>query len=138
MNISERTRGILAGSLITFLMTCIVHIFLWPKLTKPIPPSYKEVEINNACYINATGFKEAYEARRTLENRSHWAHLVYVDVLTVQGHAMCMFEYDGRFKLYDSSKGTIDIGPFDKENLPNLTEAVKRLSPSYYNGKWFK
>ena len=133
-------KGILAGTAFTTLMVLLLHIWFWPKLeiAKPPPPLYEQVELKNACYINATGFKEAYEAKMALEKRAHWAHLVYVDVLTIQGHAMCMFEQNNRFKLYDSARGTLDIGPFDKEHLPKIEEVVKQMSPFYFNGKWFE
>lgn len=88
------------------------------------------------CYVAASGYKDAYDAQMQLAGRKHWARLMYVDITTVEGHAICVFHYNGEWKVYDNMKGTIRLGTFDRDPTPE--DIARRIAKNYGNASWLK
>lgn len=104
--------------------------------TKNSPITYEAVKVTNSCYINASGFRDALANHRTLDNRKIWNRLMYVDQVITTGHAVCVFKYENRWKVYDSAKGTFDLGPITRDLTPQ--EIADLISDKYKNAKWYE
>ncbi len=104
---------------------------------KSEPIRFHDTVLSKGCYIAASGYKDAYEASMQLKNRAHWSSLMYVNVTKTEGHAICVFIYDGRIKAYDNLIGTVDVGDWGL-NLPTPQQIAARIDPCYSNAQWYK
>ena len=103
------------------------------KTDSPIP--YKEVRADNNCFINATGYKDAYNVKMDLEKRYKWARLIYVEIPKVTGHCITAFYYDGCWRTYDPRVGSMVISDSDK--IPEPKDFAK-IDKDYVNAAWYK
>ena len=106
------------------------------RISDDSPIRYEEITLPRSCFLNASGYKEAYEAEMIMKDRKGFARLMRVDITEVTGHAICIFEYRGRYKCYDNLQGTFDLGEFNK--VPTTEEILKKLPKNYSNGAWIK
>lgn len=125
------TSSVLAKPLITEEITAEEQ----PKIVfRTDIPSADIPVLKNGCYLAAITYKDAVTAKEQLVGRDKWARIMYVDVTEVTGHAVCVFIYDGEWRVYDSMVGTKSIGTFDKDPTP--AQIAQKLNPKYGNAKW--
>lgn len=97
---------------------------------------FEQAKLIKGCYLLASGYQEAYDAQMTMAGRKHWAKIMYVDIVTKEGHAICVFQRNGAYHVYDNLMGTTNLGKFDKPPTPQ--ELMKRYKSNYENASWLE
>ncbi len=96
---------------------------------------YTTLPLPNACYINATGYKDALAVHEQKTGDKHFARIMYVKVVKVEGHAVCVFTYDGLWHVYDVNKGTVNLGKWNE--MPTPEQVCERLDYRYLSPSWY-
>lgn len=98
--------------------------------------SYAPNIVANGCFVAAVGYKDVVEAKMQLGSNNHWVKLMHVDSvsMTVTGHAICVFHYNGIWRVYDPAKGTYTLGTY--KNDPTPQDIASSINSNYRNARW--
>jgi len=86
-----------------------------------LPPdlAIPKLRIPNACFVSSMDLKGAYVAYCTAHKYRHWAKLLLTEQLNPKNrnvrrsHVVCVFEYFGRFYVYDINRGVYALANKD-------------------------
>ena len=91
-----------------------------PDLTPP------KLDIPNSCFLSSVNLRGAYIAYCTAHKYHYWAKLLLMEQISKSdptlklAHVVCVFEYFGRFYVYDINHGVYML---TKKNIRNASAA---------------
>lgn len=89
---------------------------------------FQKINSVNACLPNAISFEDSYKVNEGM-SKKHWSRLFSVEHMINfkrEGHAYCIFDYNGTIWIYDSISGSrkTNISQEDKENPDVILDAL--------------
>ena len=68
------------------------------------PVKYTTRNIPNGCHVNATAFRDAYQAQQMLKS-DRWARILIIQS-NASAHAVCVYQCEGSLWVYDNATGS--------------------------------
>ena len=104
------------------LLWCVISQSYFPDSTGPLPPMRQadklppdfhvpKLAIPNSCFMSSMNLRGAYVAYCTARKYRYWAKLLLMEQISKSdpgvklAHVVCVFEYFGRFYVYDVNHG---------------------------------
>lgn len=88
------------------------------------PFEHTRVIAMNACLVDSVTLSSVINAHQSLFNARVWSKVVAFTITTkegkIYGHALCFFEYKGKFFIYEPAQGSFTVTDLDLRVTPAL------------------
>lgn len=130
--------------LIIALLVCVISQQYFLETVDQVPPTRDQdklppdltppkLAIPNSCFLSSMNLRGAYVAYCTAHKYRYWARLLLMEQISKSdpklklAHVVCVFEYFGRFYVYDINHGVYPLTAKDirRASAPAVASALK-------------